>query len=116
MAWCWIMTKSEKARATTSMLEGVRRLLVLEKHGLIVFCPLGALDISSVCSSLEEDVENHAVAQGADDPQDEESDGQDVLVEGVDGGKGQPVRVGVVHNVLRRIEPVVGTYSDIFCL
>ena len=35
-----------------------------------------------------------------------------MLVEGVDGGKGQPVRVGVVQNVLGRIEPVVGAYSD----
>ena len=39
MAWCWIITKSEKARATTSMLEGVRRLLVLEipVHFIVMF-------------------------------------------------------------------------------
>ena len=109
------MTKSENARATTSMLDGVRRLLVLKKcaRSLSGFRKHISLDQAS----LEKDVEHHAVSERANDPEDEEPDGQDVLVERVDRWEGQPVRVGMVQNVLRGVESMVGACNtSIFCL
>ena len=61
---------------------------------------------------LEEDVDDEPVADAADDPEDEEGDGEEVLVEGVDRGEGQPVRVGVLEDLLGSVEAVFGACQD----